>query len=268
MVSEDRLSRVFAALADPTRRDIVARLAGRGRDGRRAGRAVRRLGPGGVQAPEGARGRRAGEPQPRRPAAAVPPRGGGVRPDDQVDRALPPAGRGAVHAASTPCWPRMDEEQTAPRSDRTDSEERHHDHDQTQPPTETTIEADPGCPTVRDRPRVRRPARAGLPRLDRPGAGRAAGSARAASTMHDRPLGRPHRRQLPLRRVARRRGHRARFYGSFHEVRPNERLVQTFTYDGAPDGVRLETMTFEDLGDGRTRVAGSRSSTRWRPATR
>jgi len=28
-VSEDRLSRVFAALADPTRRDIVARLAAR-----------------------------------------------------------------------------------------------------------------------------------------------------------------------------------------------------------------------------------------------
>lgn len=27
MVNEDRLSRVFAALADPTRRDIVARLA-------------------------------------------------------------------------------------------------------------------------------------------------------------------------------------------------------------------------------------------------
>jgi DNA-binding transcriptional ArsR family regulator len=27
-VSEDRLSRVFSALADPTRRDIVARLAG------------------------------------------------------------------------------------------------------------------------------------------------------------------------------------------------------------------------------------------------
>jgi uncharacterized protein YndB with AHSA1/START domain len=46
----------------------------------------------------------------------------------------------------------------------------------------------------------------------------------------------------------------ASFYGSFHEVRPDERLVQTFTWEGAPDGVSLETMTFEDLGDGRTRV--------------
>jgi uncharacterized protein YndB with AHSA1/START domain len=48
----------------------------------------------------------------------------------------------------------------------------------------------------------------------------------------------------------------ASFYGSFHEARPGERLVQTFTWDGAPDGVSLETVTFEDLGDGRTRVTG------------
>jgi uncharacterized protein YndB with AHSA1/START domain len=46
----------------------------------------------------------------------------------------------------------------------------------------------------------------------------------------------------------------ASFYGSFHEARPGERLVQTFTWDGAPDGVALETVTFTDLGDGRTRV--------------
>ncbi|WP_436494226.1 SRPBCC family protein [Actinokineospora sp. HUAS TT18] len=46
----------------------------------------------------------------------------------------------------------------------------------------------------------------------------------------------------------------AAFYGSFHEARENERLVQTFTYRGMPDGVSLETMTFTDLGDGRTRV--------------
>ena len=44
------------------------------------------------------------------------------------------------------------------------------------------------------------------------------------------------------------------FYGSFHEVRPNERIVQTFTYEGWPDGVALETATFEDLGGGRSRV--------------
>lgn len=44
------------------------------------------------------------------------------------------------------------------------------------------------------------------------------------------------------------------FYGSFHEVRPNQRIVQTFTWEGAPDEVAMETMTFEDLGDGRSRI--------------
>jgi uncharacterized protein YndB with AHSA1/START domain len=46
----------------------------------------------------------------------------------------------------------------------------------------------------------------------------------------------------------------ASFYGSFHEVRPSERLVQTFTFDGYPDGVSLETMTFEELEGGRCRL--------------
>jgi uncharacterized protein YndB with AHSA1/START domain len=46
----------------------------------------------------------------------------------------------------------------------------------------------------------------------------------------------------------------AAFYGSFHELRPNERMVQTFTWEGMPDGVSLDTMTLEDHGDGRTRV--------------
>ena len=46
----------------------------------------------------------------------------------------------------------------------------------------------------------------------------------------------------------------ASFYGSFHEARPNERLVQTFTYTDVPDGVSLDTATFEDAGEGRTRV--------------
>jgi len=46
----------------------------------------------------------------------------------------------------------------------------------------------------------------------------------------------------------------ASFYGSFHEVRPSQRLVQTFTFLGEPDGVSLETVTFDDLDDGRTRV--------------
>ena len=43
------------------------------------------------------------------------------------------------------------------------------------------------------------------------------------------------------------------FRGCFHTVR-EDRIVQTFTWDGMPDGVALETLTFEDLGDGRTRL--------------
>ncbi|GAB3650232.1 SRPBCC family protein [Glycomyces tarimensis] len=46
----------------------------------------------------------------------------------------------------------------------------------------------------------------------------------------------------------------ASFYGSFHEVRPNRRIVWTFTYEGEPDGVALETLTFEPIDDGRTRL--------------
>jgi uncharacterized protein YndB with AHSA1/START domain len=44
------------------------------------------------------------------------------------------------------------------------------------------------------------------------------------------------------------------FHGSFHEVRPNELIVQTFTFEGMPDGVALEKLVLEDLGDGRTRL--------------
>jgi uncharacterized protein YndB with AHSA1/START domain len=44
-----------------------------------------------------------------------------------------------------------------------------------------------------------------------------------------------------------------RFYGSFHDIRP-DRIVQTFTYEGDPDSVTLETLWFDDLGDGRTRL--------------
>ena len=47
----------------------------------------------------------------------------------------------------------------------------------------------------------------------------------------------------------------ASFYGRFHEVYPHERIVRTFTYEGEPDGVALETLTFEAIEDGRTRLS-------------
>ncbi|WP_425308946.1 SRPBCC family protein [Ammonicoccus fulvus] len=51
----------------------------------------------------------------------------------------------------------------------------------------------------------------------------------------------------------RRGGEEYGFHGSFHEV-SDDRIVQTFTFEGWPEGVSLETLRFEDLGDGRTRL--------------
>jgi len=43
------------------------------------------------------------------------------------------------------------------------------------------------------------------------------------------------------------------FHGVFHTVTPDERIIQTFEYEGMPDVVSLDSATFEDLG-GRTRL--------------
>jgi len=53
--------------------------------------------------------------------------------------------------------------------------------------------------------------------------------------------------------ISSRDGEEFGFRGTFHEIR-SDRIVQTFTFEGQPDGVALETLTFEDLGDGRTRL--------------
>jgi uncharacterized protein YndB with AHSA1/START domain len=55
------------------------------------------------------------------------------------------------------------------------------------------------------------------------------------------------------RYVAGRGDERYGFRGCFHQV-GEQRIVQTFAFEGAPDDVALETLTFEDLGDGRTRL--------------
>ena len=94
----DPLSQVFAALADPTRRDMVARLA----DGDAT---VNELAaPYDVSVQAVSKHLKVLEDAglvSREPGGAAPPgapRSGGVRPDDEVDRALPPAGRGALPA--------------------------------------------------------------------------------------------------------------------------------------------------------------------------
>ena len=46
-------------------------------------------------------------------------------------------------------------------------------------------------------------------------------------------------------------------HGSFHDVIPNELIVQTFTPDSWPDLVILEKHRFEDIGGGRTRLTAT-----------
>ncbi len=43
------------------------------------------------------------------------------------------------------------------------------------------------------------------------------------------------------------------FRGTYREITPPERIVQTFEWEGMPGHVSVETATFEDLGD-RTKV--------------
>ncbi|MEZ5270500.1 MAG: SRPBCC family protein [Microthrixaceae bacterium] len=47
------------------------------------------------------------------------------------------------------------------------------------------------------------------------------------------------------------------FRGCFHEVRPSERIVQTFTYEGFPDAVSLETLELTELEGGRCRLTST-----------
>ena len=44
------------------------------------------------------------------------------------------------------------------------------------------------------------------------------------------------------------------FEGRFAEIDPPKKVMQTFEWDGMPGHLCLQTMTLEDLGDGRTRL--------------
>ena len=44
------------------------------------------------------------------------------------------------------------------------------------------------------------------------------------------------------------------FNGVFHVVRENDFAIQTFEFEGFPDVVSIESLTFEDMGGGRTRL--------------
>jgi uncharacterized protein YndB with AHSA1/START domain len=44
------------------------------------------------------------------------------------------------------------------------------------------------------------------------------------------------------------------FEGRYREVTPPKRMAMTFEWDGMPGYVAIDTVTLEDLGDGRTKV--------------
>jgi uncharacterized protein YndB with AHSA1/START domain len=46
------------------------------------------------------------------------------------------------------------------------------------------------------------------------------------------------------------------FHGSFHEVTPSRRIVQTFEYEDNPEQPNLDILTFADLPNGRSRLDG------------
>ncbi len=46
------------------------------------------------------------------------------------------------------------------------------------------------------------------------------------------------------------------FNGVFHTVRENDFAVQTFEFEGFPDVVSIESLTFQDLGNGRCKLIG------------
>jgi uncharacterized protein YndB with AHSA1/START domain len=52
-------------------------------------------------------------------------------------------------------------------------------------------------------------------------------------------------------------GFEAGFNGVFHELRENELIVQTFSWEGMPDGVALEKLRFEAIEGGRTRLTAT-----------
>ena len=44
------------------------------------------------------------------------------------------------------------------------------------------------------------------------------------------------------------------FHGVFHTIRENELIIQTFEFEGWPDEVSMDTIRFESLPGGRSRL--------------
>ena len=249
-MAADPLSRVFSALADPTRRDMVARLA--------VGDAtVNELA------------------EPYDVTVQAVSKHLKVLEDAGLVSRTREAQRRPVHLEAEVFdlmtkWIERYRRQAEERYRRLDDVLRSMPDDVERTPTPTTRDRStrmttthprdrdhrrPRRPARPDHPRVRRPAREGLPGPHRPRArrpvARAPRPSRCGSTTST---------AAPAGRTATctsSDGEEYGFHGCFHEVRPSELIVQTFTFEGVPDGVALERLVFEDLGDGRTRLTAT-----------
>ena len=121
-----------------------------------------------------------------------------------------------------------------------------------EPIAETTIEADPKVPVIR----MTREFTATPEQLFRAHTDPELFAQWVGPERHADPggaVGRAYRRQLAVSSPSR-DGPRSTHSTAASTRSARERIVQTFTFEGQPDGVALETLWFEDLGDGRTRL--------------
>ena len=113
----------------------------------------------------------------------------------------------------------------------------------------------PRRPADPDRPGVRRTAGHGLPRPHRPGARRAVDGAEqradTGSTEWDCRTG------GSWRYVPSTRARSTASTAASTRCGRTSCIVQTFTFEGMPDGVALEKLVLEDLGDGRSRLTAT-----------
>jgi uncharacterized protein YndB with AHSA1/START domain/DNA-binding transcriptional ArsR family regulator len=240
----DQLSRVFAALADPTRRDLVRRLAA-------ADATVNELArPYGVSlqaiskhlkvledAGLVTKGRKA-QTRPVHLEAEV------FDPDDRVDRALPASGGAALSASGRGAsWAQGLRRRPARCRDRGRKGIM-------TTKNEATIVADEKLPIIRiTRDFDATPAQLMRAHLDPDLFARWVGPDGAETRIDVWDV----RDGGSWRYVGGLHGQEYAFRGCFHRVGVDA-IVQTFTWEEMPEDVSLETLRFEDLGNGRTRL--------------
>ncbi len=236
--AEAQLDRAFMALADPVRRAMVARLS-------RGPATVNELAvPFAITKQAVSKHiqvlEQAGLVTRTRDAQRRPVHLDGGRPGaaDVVDRPLPLGRRTQLPPPGR-----------AAGGDDTDTERKETHNDQRTRPGGAG-----GHPGHGVHPRVRRTRGSAVPRACRTRTGQAV--ARAARPARWRSASGSSRTTAAIATPTRTTHGTFGFNGTFHTVRENEFILQTFEFEGAPDMVNIEFMWFEDLGGGPLPTAG------------